>query len=331
LLDKRVGRRVILTPLTLLGATIGVVTSPLVAVVATVRDFVQRRKRVPTLRLALLVVGALIIEVLGMTLSFVTWICTGFGKLGTERWRWHLHRAYMGWYTKAMLTLITRVLSTKVIWHDHADLSSGPVVLIARHTSFFDAVIPATVLSQRNQLLAHHIVTHGLRYSPCIDIVGHRFPNRFIKRPPGEGSAELGHIENIGRLLDHRSAAIIFPEGTFRNPERFERAVRRLGRRQPELAERARLLEHVLPPRSNGTYALLQGAPEADLVICTNTGFEPFGSIKDIVARPYSDDPIIVETWRIPRADIPEDADLFSDWLFEQYVAIDDWVRQQQA
>lgn len=330
LLDKRLWRRIILTPLTLVAAAVGVVTSPLIAVATTVRDLAQRRTQVPTLRLAILVVGALVVEVFGMALSLATWIFTGFGKLGTDRWRWHLHRYYMGWYTRALLTLITRVLGTKIVWRDQADLATGPVVLIARHTSFFDALIPATVLCQRNRLLAHHIVTHGLRYSPCIDIVGHRFPNRFIKRTPGEGSAELGPIEDIGRLLDRRSAAIIFPEGTFRNADRFERAVRRLGRRQPDLAARARQLDHVLPPRASGTFALLRGAPEADLVVCTNTGFEAFGSINDIVSKPYTDAPIVIETWRIPRSEIPDDEQAFGEWLFDQYVAIDDWVSQHQ-
>lgn len=329
LLDKRAGRRIILTPAVLLAAAIGVVASPVTVVVTVGRDLILRRKRFPTLRLAALVVGALVIETFAMALLFITWIFTGFGKLGSEHWWWHLHRSYIGWYTHAMLTLITSVLRTKVIWRDHADLSSGPVVIAARHTSFFDALIPATVLSQRNKLLSHHILAHGLRYSPCIDIVGHRFPNRFIKRTPGKGSTELGPIRDIGGLLDDRSAAIIFPEGTFRTPERFERAVRGIARHQPEMAARARELNHVLPPRSNGTFALLQGAPTADLVVCTNTGFEPFGSIKDIVARPYTHTPIIVETWRIARADIPDDTDAFSDWLFDQYVVIDEWVSAQ--
>ena len=331
LLDQRLARRVLLSPLTLLATAVGIITSPVIAVVSAGRDVFQRRKRLPTLRLAILAVGALIIETCSMVISLFAWIITGFGMLGPQRWRWHRHRAYMGWYTRSMLALVTRVLGTKILWRDHADLSTGPVVLIARHTSFFDALIPATVLSQRNRLLSHHIVTQGLRYAPCIDIVGHRFPNRFIKRTPGEGSAELVHIQAVGSVLDHRSAAIIFPEGTFRNPERFERAVRRIGRRQPELADRARKLQHVLPPRSNGTLALLQGAPQADLVVCTNTGFEPFGSIKDILAQPYTDVPIIVETWRIPRSEIPEDPDQFNDWLFDQYVTIDNWVSENSG
>jgi len=264
-----------------------------------------------------------------MVASFIPWVLTGFDRLGTERWRWHRYRSFMGWYTRAMLGLVTRVLGTSVEWHDNADLSVGPVVLVARHTSFFDALIPATLLSRRNQLLAHHVVTQGLRYMPCIDIVGHRFPTRFIKRTPGEGSSELTHIEAIGAQLDSRSAAIIFPEGTFRSPDRFERVVRRIRRRQPDLAARAQDLRHVLPPRANGTQALLEGAPDADVVICTNTGFESFSTIKEILDQPFTDRTITVETWRIDRSEIPDDPDEFALWLFEQYVAIDDWVESK--
>jgi len=331
LLDKRLGRRLILAPLVAIASFGGVVISPLVATIAAVRDVVRKRRRLPTMRLAALVLGAAIIETIAMAVTFALWIATGFNQLGPERWRWHLYRPLMGWYTATMLSLIARVLGTHVVWRDHADLSRGPVVLIARHTSFFDAMIPATVLSQRNGLLAHHIVTHGLRYSPCIDIAGSRFPNRFVKRTPGEGSAELGPIEEIGKLLDDRSAAVIFPEGTFRNPERFERSMLRLDRRRPDLATRAQSLDHVLPPRAGGTFALLQGAPDADLVVCTNTGLERFGSIKDIVDHPYTVDPIVIETWRIPRHKIPTDHDEFGDWLFDQYVNIDTWVADQHS
>lgn len=326
LLDRRLARRLIIAPITTLLALLGGLLSPLLVGAAGLRDALTNRPKLPTVRLTILLIGALIIETIGMLVSAATWLLTGFGYLGTARWRWHMHRSYMGWYTRSMLALITRVIGTSVQWRDSADLSAGPVVLIARHTSFFDALIPATLLCRRNQLLAHHIVTHGLKYAPCIDIVGHRFPNRFIKRTPGEGSSELAHIEAVGSCLDHQSAAIIFPEGTFRSPDRFERAVRRIRRRQPALAQRAETLAHVLPPRANGTHALLKGAPDADVVICVNTGFESFSTIKEIVEQPFSDQPIIVETWRIDRSEVPTDPDEFALWLFEQYVLIDTWV-----
>ncbi len=331
LFDHRLVRRLVIVPVALVAALLGVILSPLLLVAAAVADVARGRRRWPRVRLVLLIIGALIIETIGMIESLIIWIVTGFGLLGRARWRWHRQRAFMGWYTRTMFALITRVTGTKVIWQDHGDLSHGPVVLIARHTSFFDALIPATVLSQRNKLLSHHVVTHGLRYAPCIDIVGHRFPNRFIKRDPGEGSNELEHIQAVGSVLDDRSAAIIFPEGTFRNPERFARVLRRIRRRDPELAERAQHLDHVLPPRANGTHALLRGAPEADVLVCANTGLESFGSIKSIVDHPYTDRPIVIETWRIARSEIPDDPDEFNLWLFDQYVAIDAWVSTQQA
>lgn len=324
--DHRLARRLIITPVALIAAAIAIATSPLLVAGAAIADLVARRRRWPRLRLVILIIGALVIETIGLIGSFVLWVITGFGLLGTRRWRWHRHRAFMGWYTRAMLGLIVRVLGTRIVWKDTGDLAGGPIVLLARHTSFFDALIPATVLSQRAGLLSHHVVTHGLRYAPCIDIVGHRFPNRFIKRIPSAGSNELGPIEAVGAQLDERSGAIIFPEGTFRNVQNFERATRRIRRRDPETADRAERLRHVLPPRSSGTFALLSGAPDADVLICANTGFESFGSIRAIVEDPYTDRPIVIETWRISRSDIPADADAFNRWLFDQFVAIDAWV-----
>lgn len=326
--DKRVARRLVIAPLTLLFTAVLLVLSPLLLAAALLADIATARRRLPRVRIVALLVGALVVETMGLFGCLLMWFLTGFGLLGRRRWRWHRHRAFMGWYTNTMLTLVVRVLGTRIEWRDHADLGRGPVVLLARHTSFFDALIPATVLSHRNDLLAHHVVTQGLRYAPCIDIVGHRLPNRFISRDPGEGSAELGPIEHVGTHLDERSGAIIFPEGTFRSPGRFERAVRRIRRRDPERADRAATLEHVLPPRSSGTFALLAGAPAADVVICANTGFEGFGSIKAIVARPHADRPIVIETRRIDRSGIPDDPDAFNEWLFERYVEIDRWVAE---
>ena len=321
-------RRLVTIPATIIACLIGLVLSPLLLGGAAIVDIISRRPRWPRLRVVFFVLGALVIEVGGLAFALSTWILTGFGLVGSNQWRWRLYRRNMGWYTHAMLRLVARVLGTTIEWRDHADLSSGPVVLLARHTSFFDALIPSTLLSRRNSLLAHHVIAQGLRYAPSIDVVGHRFPTHFVKRTPGEGSRELGPIRNLGSLLSEQSAAVIFPEGTFRTPDRFERVVRRLKRRQPELAERAKQLQHVLPPRPSGSFVLLEGARTGDVVICVNTGLEPFGSVRSILDNPTSDQPIVIETWRIPRDHIPTDPDAFDIWLFEQFVAIDDWVAQ---
>jgi hypothetical protein len=130
-------------------------------------------------------------------------------------------------------------------------------------------------------------------------------------------------------VVDQRSAAIIFPEGTFRDEARFERAVRRLRRRSPDLAEIAERFEHVLPPRSSGTLALLEGAADADVLICANTGLEPFSTLAEIRSSLVAERPIVVETWRIPRAEVPSEPRQFNRWLLEQYGHIDRWVSDQ--
>lgn len=306
---------------------VAVVALPLTLIVAALLDRGRPWQRV---RLVCLAAGALVIEICGMVGALVAWVITGFGLFRHQRWSWHVHRSLMGRYTSTLLRLIARVLGTRVEWR--ADpIPSGPVVVLARHTSFFDALIPATLVADRNALLPHHVVTTGLRYLPCIDLVGHRFPTRFIRRSPGEGSAELIEITKLASYLDDRAAAIIFPEGTFRSPERFDRAVQRLRRRHPDLADRAAGFRHVLPPRSSGAHALLAGCPEANVVICVNTGLEPFGTLAEINASLVADRPIIVDTWNVQRADIPEDADAFNEWLFDEYLRIDEWVESQRS
>ena len=328
--ERRLARRLVIAPFVFVVCGLVLLLSPLLFMVAFVAD---RFSTAPTsrTRLLLLVIGMLLIETVGLLVALALWFVTGFGQLGSPRWRWRLHRPLMGSYTGALLKLVSWALGVPVIWRDDADVSPGPVIMIARHTSFLDAIIPAAVMAGRSGLIPHHVVTHGLRYLPCIDVVGHRLPNSFIKRTPGEGSSELGAIERIGEVLADNSGAIIFPEGTFRTEARFEQALRRLGRRNAAVAARAARFEHVLPPRPSGTYALLQGAPQADVVVCTNTGFEAFGSLRDIVGRFRSDRPIVIGTWRIDRDDIPSDAAGFDDWLFGEFERIDGWVRAQRS
>lgn len=327
LLERRLVRRAITLPLTITAFVIGLTTLPVTLAIAAALDRGRPWQRV---RLVVLVIGTLVVEMIGMLAGLFVWIATGCGLFRHQRWTWRAHRRLLGWYPSTLLALIVRVLGTHIEWRIPRDLE-GPVVVLARHTSFFDALIPVTVTARHNRLLPHHVVTAGLRYLPNLDLVGHRLPNRFIYRTPGEGSAELAPIRDIGAVVDERSAAIIFPEGTFRDEARFERALRRLRRRSPDMAEIAERFEHVLPPRSSGTRALLEGATGVDVLICANTGLEPFSTAAEIRSSLIAERPIIVETWRIPRDEIPQEPAAFNRWLLEQFGEIDRWVQRQLA
>lgn len=328
LLERRYARRSITLPLTAVGAVVGVVLAPLTLAIAALLDRGRPWQRV---RLVVLITGGLFIELIGVLGSFLVWILTGFGLFRNQEWTWRMHRPLMAVYTSTLIWFIVRVLGTHIEWRSRNDELDGPIVLLARHTSFFDALIPATVLARHHRRVPHHVLTAGLRYLPCIDLVGHRFPNRFIRRTPGDGSVELVEIERLGGWVNDRSAALIFPEGTFRDPRRFERAIARLRQRHPELAEQASTFEHVLPPRPQGSFALTQGAPDADIVVCVNTGLEPFSTLDEIKTSLVATRPIIVETWTIPRSEVPDTAEEFNVWLIGVYAQIDQWVSDQLA
>ncbi len=328
LLERRYLRRAITLPLTAVGAIVSLTLAPLTLTVAAVLDRGRPWQRV---RLVALVTGGLFIELLGVLGSFLMWILTGFGLFRNQEWTWRMHRPLMAVYTSTLIWFIARVLGTHVEWRSRDQQLDGPVILFARHTSFFDALIPATVLARHHRRVPHHVLTAGLRYMPCIDLVGHRFPNRFIRRTPGDGSVELGEIKRLAGFVHDRSAALIFPEGTFRDPRRFERSLRRLRRRHPDLANQAATFKHVLPPRPQGSFALTQGAPDADILVCVNTGLEPFSTLDEIKTSLVADRPIIVETWTIPAAEVPDTAEAFNVWMMELYAQIDAWVSKQLA
>ena len=102
--------------------------------------------------------------------------------------------------------------------------------------------------------------------------------------------------------------------------ERFEQAGDR------EMLDYTRSLRAVLPPRLGGTLALLEAAPEADVVFCAHTGFEGTASIGDIWSGRLIHRVIRIEFRRIPRHAIPEDREARLDWLLDEWGRIDRWV-----
>lgn len=330
LFDYRLARRLITIPATLIGASLLIVCTPVLLIVAAVAAVASGSTQLG--RRVLLVTVALVIEVLGLIAALVLWVITGFGLATSTRWSHRLHARLMGFYTSALLGLITRFLVDGIEPVKGLDtLSPGPIVVAARHTSFFDALLPASLMQRKHhRLIPHHVLARGLILAPCIDVVGHRFTNEFVRRVragDNRESAQLDRIRALGSELDLDSGAVIFPEGTFRTPERFQRAIERARMRDPEQAERLSTLAHTLPPHPNGVFTLLEGSPTADLVICLNTGLESFNSAATVAALARSSRPLRVECWRFERSSIPTaDRHVFAEWFVDRWFEVDAWV-----
>ena len=85
-------------------------------------------------------------------------------------------------------------------------------------------------------------------------------------------------------------------------------------------------MNYLLPPRPAGTLAFLEGAPDADIIVLGHVGYEPFSTIKDILANLGSEHSIIVRAWRFARETVPTDPTAQIDWLFDRWLEGDEWI-----
>ncbi len=104
----------------------------------------------------------------------------------------------------------------------------------------------------------------------------------------------------------------------------------RLADGDPKAHAAARRLRHVLPPRPAGTLALLESAPEADIVVAAHTGLDGFARVSDIWAGALVGRTIRVAFWRITRNTVPEGTSARRDWLYDQWRQVDDWIEDHR-
>ena len=303
---------------------LSVMFAPVLFAIAAAVDLFTARRGWPHVRLTAMAILALIIEFVGTFGAGVTWVVFAGGRLFHTRAAQHAHFALQRWWTGALLTAAEHTVGLRIQVDDPEPAARGNAIVIGRHTSIGDAVIPAVLLGNLLHLDPRYVVKRTLMWSPCIDIIGHRLPHHFVERNADDNRGELAALRSIATGLDDHTSVVIFPEGTFFTPERRLRSIERLRNgSRPELAERAEALHHVLAPRPAGTLALLEGAPHADVVVLGHLGFEQFNSLAAIRrAVPFST-PVRVWMWRIPRAEIPIEREARIDWLYEQWLELD--------
>jgi len=327
----RLTRRSVSISATFVAAVLLLVTAPLWIVGATIADALTDWHRHRFLRVAMMATFYVVNEFVGVLQLLILWLATGFGLAIRSRWSMRLHGLVHGRWTKNVLAATKRCLGAEVTIDNGHVVEPSPVVILARHISLLDAVLPSVLLTTGQPNTPRHVFMKELLWDPCLDVLGHRTPNSFVDRSVG-GTVAVDDARRIGATAQHRGSAVIFPEGGFRNPKRFARALERLSRRRPDLSDRAAALKHVLPPRPAGSYALMQGADGVDAVVLAHCGFEGIGSLKEIMRNVPLEDPIRVTLRRVPRATIPmSDADEFHTWLFDQFEWIDQWAVEQSS
>jgi 1-acyl-sn-glycerol-3-phosphate acyltransferase len=318
-------RRLITIPAYLVAWSLWLASAPVWLVLAAIVDLV-RRNRAVALRSVGFITVYLTCEVSGILASGVLWIARRLFGIDEERWT-DLHFRLEAWWGATLFEAIVRLFGLRIEIEGTADLARGPYVLLPRHTSSADTLIASALVSRPHGMRLRYVLKREMLWDPCLDIVGHRVPNVFVTRDSDDPALEIRRVRALARNLGPRDGVLIYPEGTRFTEAKRTRVIERLARGGEDgLADFARSLSSVLPPRLGGTLALLDAAPTADVVFCAHTGFEGTASIGDIWSGRLIGRLIRIEYRRIPRSEIPVAREARIDWLLDEWRRIDAWV-----
>jgi 1-acyl-sn-glycerol-3-phosphate acyltransferase len=277
-------------------------------------------------RLWLFAIVFLSYELAGVAVAGLLWLATliwpGFrGERATAA-----HARLQSWWATGLFRAAARILRLTLEVEGANALKPGPLIVLMRHASLADSLLPAVVIASHGIRL-RYVLKRELLWDPCLDVVGQRLPNAFIRRGSGDSAAELDRIAELGRNLAPDEGVLIYPEGTRFTPEKRARALERIAASgRPNLVARAHELTAVLPPRTAGVLALLDASTAADVLVLAHTGLEGLASVADILRLGASERHIHVRLWRVPRASIPAGPDARARWLYDEWARVDAFV-----
>jgi len=300
------------------------VSLPLALPIAFAGD-VAFRTRWAACRALAIAVGYLGAEVGGLLASFAIWLWFGPWRGTRRRFEAANFRLQLLW-ASVLFSLARRVYGLRVEL-DLAELGERPVLLLVRHTSLVDALLPTVFVSGRNGTRLRFVLKRELLVDPCLDVVGQRLPNAFVARGGDEPEREEASIRRLAEGLGPLDGVVIFPEGTRFTPAKLESALARIrAAGEKERLVRVERLRHVLPLRSRGVLALLEAAPQADILFLAHQGLEGTNHVGAVLRGGLIGRRIRVRTWRVPVANLPEDRAGRLAWLDTEWARIDAWI-----
>jgi 1-acyl-sn-glycerol-3-phosphate acyltransferase len=325
-------RRAVSVPAIYLGFAAALVTAPLWILVGLCVDLANSF-RSASVRTGLMLVIYLGCEVIGIAASFGYWVARMLGKntsAATQSYD-RRHLRLQRWWTGTLFQAAIRLFRLKIRAEGRAALDR-PMILMLRHTSIADALLANEFISKPYGIHLRYVMKRELLLDPCLDIVGHRLPNYFVDRESDDPREELAGVVKLLSGLGEREGVLIYPEGTRFTQKKRDRVIERFSEQgKLDMVDRARALRHTLPPRLGGALALLEANPGLDVVFCAHTGFETVGRPADLLDGSLLDREFAVRFWRVPLADLPTDETERTEWLFERWQMIDDWIESNRS
>ncbi len=320
----RWGRRAITIPLTFCVTTAASILVPLLIPFVLVVDLVVRR-RFGLTRTVLFLLCFLWCETVGIVISFVLWIA--FVGQSTDKHQRAFMRAnsrFQAIWVQTIFSAARRLFRMQFTIEGTAPPPGRrPQLVFVRHASTVDTGLPIVLLSYPLRYQLRFVLKRELLLDPCIDIVGQRIPNRFVRR----GDRTVDEVERVISLyenLDTDDAIIIFPEGTRFSENKRRDFLAQLATRGPSPAlELAETLRNTLSPLRKGALALLEKNPGCDLLVITHRGLERATSFAAFTRGTLVGANVGVRIFHIPFEELPKDVEGQKQLLTELWRDVD--------
>ena len=299
---------------------------PVLAVLAGALDLVRwltRRRPWVAVRLLAAVWWFLFVELWGMAALLRIGLSPIHRKPAAKRRRAMLLR--QRWLIKHLRGI--RAIFALRFDVDGLDRAGGQVVMLMRHASTVDTLLPDGVVGREHGTKFRYVLKRELLTLPTIDVGRRWVPTVFVRRGAGEAEAAVERCRMLAADLPADEGLVIYPEGTLFSAAKLARRQQSIAARDPDLAPLAARLRHVLPPQVEGTIALLRTAPGADVLVCGHIGLAPFEYPRDMWRGALIGSTVQVKFWRFASAEVPRDSDAtLARWIYQRWLELDDWI-----
>jgi 1-acyl-sn-glycerol-3-phosphate acyltransferase len=282
-----------------------------------------------TTRALLFIEGFLAMELLGVLISVLIWIPEILGP-NEERFQGRNY-ALQNWWGTTIAKMGIRIYDLKFDFDTPFKKTNNSFILFIRHTSFIDTFLPIFLISSKHQIRLRYVLKEELLWGPCLNIVGNRIPNVFVRRDSIDTEHQLSEIRNLTQGIPHGDGIVLYPEGTRFTLGKRERIRDNAKLEGEESYRRALRFESVLPPRRGGALSLLNSIPNVDAVFCTHTGLESTVTPRQLLSGQLVGTTIHIDFHRVDTMDIPKNSEEQKDWLDDRWSEVDRRVTEYDS
>ena len=272
----------------------------------------------------------LIFEVAGLYGALGLWCVRPWGGVPADRAR---HSMLQHLWVGAIFKALEAFYGLRVVIDapfGRPTLGGSPIVFV-RHASVADTLLPGRALSLPFGLSLRYVLKRELLVLPCLDVVGQRLPNMWVRRSAKDTAGDLQGVRALAQSLSPDEGVLIYPEGTRATEKRRVQALEALSASDPARHARLAGLRRLMPVKPGGALALLDAAPTAEVLVVGHVGFEGLRTFDDLWRGGLIGRVVRVVVWRFDAEALPKDAAGRLAWLDARWLELDAWVSEVEA